>query len=65
MSSARRRFHSARRDVLETIKRVAKAEKISEDEVKSIEGDIQKTIDGYQGNLDTILVRKEAEIMEV
>ena len=45
--------------------RLKKLDKVSEDEVKGGERDLQKLHDEYIGKLDTMLKAKEAEIMEV
>jgi len=58
-------MRNERRDALDAVRKITKADKTSEDEVKQIETDIQKLIDSYISNLDTYLAKKEAEIMEV
>ena len=58
-------MRNARRDVIDKVKKAAKAEKLSEDDVKAIETDVQKMLDSYITNLDTYLSKKEAEIMEI
>ncbi len=45
--------------------RLKKLEKISEDDVKHAEKDLQKLHDEYIGKIDELLKGKEAEIMEV
>ena len=58
-------MRNERRDVLDKVKKTAKTDKISEDDVKSIETDVQKLLDSYISNLDAILAKKEVEIMEI
>lgn len=45
--------------------RLKKLDKVSEDEVKGAERDLQKVHDEYMAKLDALLKAKEAEIMEV
>ena len=54
-----------RRDALEALKKEAKSGGISEDEVKTAEGEVQKLTDQYTKKLDEHLAAKEAEIMKV
>jgi ribosome recycling factor len=49
----------------EARERVKKLEKISEDDKKHAEKDLQKMHDDYMAKLDAVLHGKEAEIMEV
>jgi ribosome recycling factor len=58
-------MRNERRDAIDKIRKSAKADKIGEDDLKSIETDIQKTLDSYITTLDKFLAKKEAEIMEV
>jgi len=54
-----------RRAAMDTLKKVQKSDNISEDDVASIEKDIQKLLDSYTSSLDKLLENKEKEIMEV
>jgi len=63
--SSRVTMRNERRDVMDKVRKAAKTDKFSEDELKGIETDIQKLLDDDIKNLDTILSRKEAEIMEI
>jgi ribosome recycling factor len=63
--NARVVMRNERRDCLDKIRKTAKADKMSEDDIKQIESDIQKILDTYNANLDTFLSRKEAEIMTI
>lgn len=45
--------------------KLKKLDKVSEDEVKQAEKELQKTHDEYMGRIETLLKGKEAEIMEV
>ena len=58
-------MRNARRDAMDALKKIAKAESISEDEQKTIEADIQKLTDTYTKNLDTLFEKKEREIVEI
>jgi ribosome recycling factor len=54
-----------RRDGNEELKRLQKDSKISEDELRRSEAEIQKLTDQYVQKVDQILGKKEEEIMEV
>ena len=54
-----------RRDALEALKKEGKNGGVSEDEVETAEGEVQKLTDQYIKQLDTHLAAKEAEIMKV
>jgi len=63
--SSRIAMRNERRDTLDKVKKTAKNDKLGEDEIKSIESDIQKLLDTYVANLDSFLSKKESEIMEI
>ena len=54
-----------RRDAIEHLKKSEKAEHFSEDERKRAEIDVQKMTDKYVKEIDSLIVLKEKEIMEV
>ena len=54
-----------RRDAIEALKKEGKSGGVSEDEVETAEGEVQKLTDQYIKQLDTHLAAKEAEIMKV
>jgi len=54
-----------RRWAMDSLKKASKEDNISEDEVSSVEKDIQKLLDNYIASLDKLLQNKESEIMEV
>ncbi|MCL2755850.1 MAG: ribosome recycling factor [Firmicutes bacterium] len=54
-----------RRWAMDSLKKASKEDNISEDEVASVEKDIQKLLDNYVASLDKLLANKEGEIMEV
>jgi ribosome recycling factor len=54
-----------RRDANEQYKNMKKANEISEDEMYSCQEKVQKLTDKYIEKTDTILARKEEEIMEI
>jgi ribosome recycling factor len=62
--NARVSIRNARRDAIESIKKLQK-EGLSEDLVKDFEADIQKVVDKYSKNVDSILDKKEREILAV
>jgi ribosome recycling factor len=54
-----------RRDSNDELKKLEKAEHVSEDEVKKEQEEIQKITDSFVNKVDEILEHKEKEIMEV
>jgi len=58
-------IRSIRRDALEMYKKQQKASEITEDDLKDIEKDIQDLTDKSIKNIDEIIKKKEAEILEV
>jgi ribosome recycling factor len=62
--NARVSIRNARRDAIESIKKLQK-DGLSEDLVKDFEVDIQKMIDNYNKTIDAILEKKEKEILAV
>lgn len=62
---ARVAIRNMRRDANEHFKRQEKEHEISEDELRRLEAEIQKTTDAHIAEVDEMLKRKEAEIMEV
>ena len=54
-----------RRDTMDKVKRICKEDKVSEDEQKVIEVDIQKMLDDYISNIETLSEKKCVEIMEI
>jgi ribosome recycling factor len=58
-------MRSDRRDAMDAVKKIEKEEKLGQDEVKTIESDIQKMLDSYTGNIDAILEQKERDIMTI
>ena len=44
---------------------IVACDKLSEDDVKNVEHDIQKMLDDYIGNIDAALAQKEKDIMQV
>jgi ribosome recycling factor len=62
--NARVSIRNARRDAIESIKKLQK-DGLSEDLVKDFEADIQKMVDNYNKTIDSILEKKEKEILAV
>ncbi len=58
-------LRSIRRDAIENYKAKKKASEITEDDLKTIEKDIQTITDTYVKEVDTLTAAKEKEIMEV
>ena len=54
-----------RRHAKEEIERDHKADDVSEDEVRRAEKELQKATDRFVGEIDEMLQRKEAELLEV
>ncbi|MDR1582194.1 MAG: ribosome recycling factor [Prevotellaceae bacterium] len=62
--NARVSIRNTRREAIEAIKKLQK-EGLSEDLVKDFEADIQKMVDNYSKNVDSVLEKKEKEILAV
>ena len=58
-------MRNERRDALDQVKKVNNETKLSEDDIKNVESDIQKMLDDYIGNVDNILAQKEKDIMTI
>ena len=58
-------IRSIRRDALEMFKKQQKASEITEDDLKGIEKDIQDMTDNSIKEIDEIVKKKEAEVLEV
>ncbi len=56
---------NVRRDAIEHIKKAEKAEHVSEDDRKKAEEEVQKITDRIIKEIDSVIVAKEKEIMEV
>ena len=63
--SAKVTCRNARRDVLDVFKKMKKDSSITEDELSSLEKDVQKTLDDTVALIDKSAQEKEKEIMEV
>lgn len=62
---ARVGMRNERRDALDQLKKINNADKISEDDVKNVEHDVQKILDDYVSNIDAALAQKEKDIMTI
>jgi ribosome recycling factor len=62
---ARVSLRATRRDGIDKAKRMEKEKKISEDERKRHEGEIQKLVDAAIAKVDTLTAQKEKEIMSL
>lgn len=58
-------IRNIRRDKIEEIKKAEKAEHVSEDDRKHAESEVQKLTDKHIKDIDSFIVQKEKEIMEV
>ena len=58
-------IRSIRRDAIDEAKAMQKNSEISEDELKDAEDKIQKMTDKYVDEIDTILEKKEKEVMSI
>lgn len=58
-------MRNSRRDCLDVFKDMKKNSTISEDDLASLEKDVQKTLDTFTAKADTACEKKVAEIMEV
>ena len=56
---------NARRDALDKLKAMKKNSEITEDDMKSIEKDLQKVTDKAVDDIDAVVADKEKEIMTV
>ncbi|HVP39501.1 MAG TPA: ribosome recycling factor [Candidatus Saccharimonadales bacterium] len=65
VEEGRVRIRQVRRDANERLKKLEKDGHVSEDEIKRIQDQVQKLTDGYIKNLDDLLAKKQAEVMEV
>jgi ribosome recycling factor len=62
---ARVAIRHVRRDGIDTLKKALKDKKISEDDQKRHEGEIQKATDQFVSEVDQVLAIKEKEVMQV
>ena len=62
---ARVSVRNARREGNESVKKLQKESKITEDDLRKAEAEIQKMTDQYIVQIDQLLTHKEKEIMEV
>ena len=58
-------LRSIRRDANDKVKALKKDGEITEDELKNAEDKVQKTIDNFSKEVDTIVAAKEKEIMSI
>lgn len=58
-------MRNERRDAIDQVKKINVEAKLSEDDIKNIENDIQKMLDDYISNVDAILAQKEKDIMTI
>lgn len=58
-------IRNIRRDALDELKKLEKSKDITEDELHTLEKDVQNITDGSTKNIDTIVAQKEEELLEV
>jgi len=63
--NARVAVRNVRRDAIKHLEQLLKEKEISEDEERRAQEEIQKLTDRHIGEIDAILERKEAELLEV
>jgi len=61
---ARVAVRNVRRDALHTLRERKQSGELSQDDERHAEGELQKLTDRYVGEIDQLLKRKEAEILE-
>ena len=54
-----------RREAMDILKKMKTAKELSEDEVAACEAEVEKTVIGYMGKLETIISAKEKELMSI
>jgi ribosome recycling factor len=59
------RVRACRREAMDAAKKMQKDGDITEDDLRSVEGDIQKLTDQYVAKVDQTISAKEAEIMKI
>lgn len=62
---ARVRVRACRRDAIDAARKLQKDGELTEDELRSVEGDIQKLTDKYVASIDRHLETKEADLMKI
>jgi len=65
IEDGRVRIRTIRRETNEDLKRLERDHKISEDDSKRAQAEVQKVTDRYAGLLDELFGKKQAEVMEV
>lgn len=58
-------IRNIRRDAIDSLKKLEKDKKISEDDLKRAEKDVQDVTNGYVSKVDEVLAAKEKEVMEI
>jgi len=58
-------IRTIRRDAIDSVKNQKKNNEITEDEVKSLEDEIQKITDKFTSEIDSMIAAKEKEVMQV
>lgn len=58
-------LRNERRDIMDVLKKFKKDSIITEDEEKTYGAEVQKTLDKYIADVDSMLKSKDAEILEI
>jgi ribosome recycling factor len=58
-------LRNARKDCLNMLKQLKKDSEISEDEMSSLEKEVQKITDQFNGQIETLAQAKEKEVLEI
>ncbi len=58
-------IRNVRREAIDELKRLEKASEISEDQLKTAEGEVQKLTDSFVEQINSLSDEKEKEIMEI
>lgn len=65
IEDGRVRVRTVRRETNDNLKKLEREHKISEDDSKKAQAEVQKLTDRYSGVLDELFGKKQAEVMEV
>ena len=58
-------LRNIRRDAIDSLKKLEKDKKISEDDLKRSEKDVQDVTNAYVAKVDEVVAAKEKEVMEI
>ena len=58
-------IRNTRRDILDVFKKMKTAKELSEDDFSACEADVEKTVSGAMGKLESVISAKEKELMSI